>query len=125
MAMRAALSAGTYHATASPATTMFDNFQFTLRSNMWTKRNEVINDSASNPTPFTYSHAAPFQLDNGNVICGFSTNKNSSSFDYKLVRSTDGGNTWGSKVTITATGNAIYEGSFAQTASNNLVVVYS
>ncbi len=125
MAMRAELSAGTYQAVASPGVAIFDNFQLTLRRGMWTKRNEVVNDSSSNPTPFTYSHAAPFQLDNGTLICGFSTNENSSSFDYKLVRSTDGGGTWGSKVTIAATGIAIYEGSFAQTSFNNLVVVYS
>jgi hypothetical protein len=118
-AMRVELSAGTYELWASPGTAIFDNFQLQTRTPYWTKRGEVVND-----VPHTFSHPQPFQLDDGELICGFSTNEDSTAFAYKLMRSTDGGQTWGSKVTINSNGVDTYEGSFAQTASTNLVAVY-
>ena len=92
-----------------------------VAQSLWTKRNEVINDANSG---HVYSHPMPFELDNGDLIVGFTTNESSSSFDIKLLRSTNGGQTWGSKVTVASTSNNIYEGSFAQTSSSNLVIVY-
>src|SRR2546423_3255431 len=118
-AMRVEMSAGTYELWGAPGTAIFDNFQLQTRSAYWTKRGEVVNDATH-----TYSHPQPFQLDDGELVCGFSTNEDSPAFNYKLVRSTDGGSTWGSKVTIASTGLDTYEGSFAQTSSTNLVVVY-
>jgi hypothetical protein len=87
----------------------------------WTKRNEVVNDNIST---HLYSHAKPFNCANGDLIAGFSTNEDSGVQDYKLVRSTDGGQTWGSKVTVGTAASNIFEGGFAQMSATNLVVVY-
>jgi hypothetical protein len=119
-AMRAELSAGTYESWGAPGTAAFDNFQLQTRTPYWAKRNEVVNDAGAH----TFSHPQPFQLDDGELVCGFSTNEDSPAFGYKLVRSTDGGQTWGSKVTVASNGVDTYEGSFAQTSAANLVVVY-
>lgn len=119
-AMRVELSAGTYESWASAGTAIFDNFQLQTRTSYWAKRGEVTNDAGAH----TYSHPQPFQLDDGEVVCGFSTDEDSAAFSYKLVRSADGGRTWGSKVTVASNGVDTYEGSLAQTASTNLVVAY-
>jgi hypothetical protein len=103
---------------------VFDNIQVQsiyATQTRWTKRNEVINDSNA---AHTFSHPQPFELDDGELIAGFSTDEDTTKYSYKLVRSTDGGNTWGSKVTIASTTNDIFEGSFAQTSATNLVCVY-
>jgi hypothetical protein len=123
-AMHLELDAGTYEAVSAPGIAIFDNFRLESSNSTqvtWTKRNEVVNDNIST---HRYSHPQPFELDNGELIAGFSTNEDSSIFNYKLIRSPDGGNTWTSKATIASTGNNVYEGSFAQTSATNLVLVY-
>ncbi|PYS47952.1 MAG: hypothetical protein DMF68_14605 [Acidobacteria bacterium] len=124
-AMHIELDGGTYEAVPAPGMAVYDDFQLQSvypTQTAWTKRGEVINDSNST---HTFSHPQPFELDDGELIAGFTTNEDSSLFDYKLVRSTDGGNTWTSKVTIASSNtNNIYEGSFAQTSATNLVCVY-
>ena len=124
-AMRVELDGGTYEAISAPGMAIFDNFRLLSvfpTQTAWTKRNEVVNDSNST---HDFSHPHPFELDNGVLIAGFTTNEDSTLHSYKLLRSTDGGNTWTSKVTIASSSvNNIYEGSFAQTSATNLVCVY-
>ncbi len=86
----------------------------------WSLTSIVTNGSAR------YSHPILFQLLNGDIIVGFSTDEDGDKFNYKLVRSTDGGATWGDKTTIAiGTDNwGIIEGSFVQLDDGTLLVVY-
>src|SRR5207253_5245643 len=93
-AMRIELDGGTFETVSVPGTAIFDNFRLESvfpTQTSWTKRNEVINDSVST---HRFSHPQPFELDNGVLIAGFTTNEDSPVYDYKLLRSNDGGNTW-------------------------------
>lgn len=78
---------------------------------------------------YRYSHPRPFQLDNGELLLGFSTNEDTATSVYKLARSTDGGNRFPTEsrlVIAQEAGNNIFEGAFAQLndASRTLIAVY-
>lgn len=88
----------------------------------WTKHSEIINGS------LRYSHGHPLELDNGDIVVAFSTNEDGGPYIYKLVRSTDGGSTFGSKVTITpAPAASVYEGALVQwgAGAGTLLCVYA
>jgi len=93
----------------------------TTSAAQWSKAAEVANGA------LRYSHPKLYQLDNGEIIAGFCTNEDEGNFKYKLVRSSDGGRNWSSRVEIASTaGNDIFEGSFLQTGSGagTLLVAY-
>lgn len=89
----------------------------------WTKHSEIVNGA------LRYSHGHPLELDNGDILVAFSTNEDGGGvFVYKLVRSTDGGETWGSKVTITpAPADDVYEGALVQwgAGAGTLLCIYA
>lgn len=78
--------------------------------------------------PARYSHPVPFQLDNGDLIVGYTTSEGTGNFDFKLVRSRDGGESFSAstRVTVADDAQSIFEGSFAQLndSSRTLVAVY-
>ncbi|MBI3803116.1 MAG: PKD domain-containing protein [Nitrospirae bacterium] len=76
-----------------------------------------------------YSHPKPFQLDNGDLLLGFTTNEDSAEFDYKLVRSIAGAANFPAATQVTVaqeSGIDIYEGAFTQLTDPNrtLLIVY-
>lgn len=71
-----------------------------------------------------YSHPRPFQMDNGDFLLGHCTNELTTAYQYRTVRSSDGGYTFPSSSSqlVASSANDIFEGSFTQAPGTNGVI---
>jgi hypothetical protein len=63
------------------------------------------------------------ELNNGDLLCAFSTNEQGG-FDMKLIRSTDGGGTWGSAVTVYAGSGNDYNPHLVELTNGDILAVF-